>query len=327
MNMTGFQAACYGTSAVSHRRRSAVSRTDNARATGKASQVSFSQMAATHLKLGYAYANVDLVTGQELYMNYDESSTEEDPVILAEGIDINGNSFQEKIHLNEIDVSNASIVEMTALNLHLGKKGDSVIKSHYSFALETLSSQYNLTSKMNFEQYFHSYSGKLQTAGYRQEAKVYKNELERYLFFQKSGQLNRKADGTGTLTEEQISYLKEKYDVENLTEKEYYNLLEELSEMNILSGKEVETRLARQEPPHTYMIMPAYEGGFIKDQDFGGNYLLKLQKEIDYTEFVLDMIRQGKCQAGPENALGAIRKFYEKEQEYNRKIEGIFKQL
>lgn len=190
MNLTGFQDTYYGTRTTSYRQNVA-SRTEDNRSAGKAPQASFSQMASVHLKLGYAYANVDLVTGQELYMNYDESSTDENPVILAEGIDIYGNSFQEKIHLNAIDVRNASVVEMEALNLHLGKQGDTVIKSHYSFPLETLSSQYNLTSKMNFEEYFQKYSGKLQAAGYRQDAELYKSELERYLFFQKVENLRK----------------------------------------------------------------------------------------------------------------------------------------
>ena len=124
-------------------------------------------------------------------MNYDESSTEEDPVILAEGIDIHGNAFRQKIHLNEIDVKNASLAEMTALNLHLGKQGDQAIKSHYSFPLETLSSQCNLTTKMDFEQYFQQNNKKLQSAGCRKEVELYKSELERYLFFQKGGKLRK----------------------------------------------------------------------------------------------------------------------------------------
>ena len=66
-----------------------------AQPSGKQPQRSFSQMADAQLKLGYLYYTVDLVSGQELYMNYDESSTEEDPVILAEGIDIHGNAFRK----------------------------------------------------------------------------------------------------------------------------------------------------------------------------------------------------------------------------------------
>lgn len=181
--MTELQNTNYG--------RGAVYLAKPAQPSGKQPQRSFSQMADARLKLGYLYYTVDLVSGQELYMNYDESSTEEDPVILAEGIDIHGNAFRQKIRLNEIDVKNASLAEMTALNLHLGKQGDQAIKSHYSFPLETLSSQCNLTDKMDFEQYFQQNNKKLQSAGFRKEVELYKSELERYLFFQKGGKLRK----------------------------------------------------------------------------------------------------------------------------------------
>ena len=57
---------------------------------------------------------------------YDESSTDEDPVILVWGQDSKGNKFEKKIHVNDIDPKNASTVEIEALNAHLGEQGKSL---------------------------------------------------------------------------------------------------------------------------------------------------------------------------------------------------------
>ena len=57
------------------------------------------------------------------------------------------------------------------------------------------------------------------------------------------------------------------------------------------------------------------------------NYLKKLQKELDETEVLLSMLKAGKCSVSPETTLGAVRAFYEKEQEYNKKMVDIFQQL
>ncbi len=362
--MTGFQNTNYGARTNRSYQSANLSR-NNTQLSGKETQVSFSRQAVAHLKLGYLYADVNLVNGQELYMNYDESSTEDDPVMLAEGIDIHGNAFQTKIHLNEIDVKHASLVEMTALNVHLAEQGDQDVKNHVSFPLLTSSSQYDITQKRDFEQFFSDVTRKYQAAGFNKEASLYKEEMERYLFFQNTGRFRVKtedehvlfqpekektgifsnktlaelagyklgheidweSDGTGILTEEQIQYLKGKYDVEDLTEADYYNLLAELTEMNVLSGKDVERQFVRQ-APCIAMVTPAYRDlGMDEDVASAGNYLKKLQKELDETEVLLSMLKAGKCSVSPETTLGAVRAFYEKEQEYNKKMVDIFQQL
>lgn len=364
MNMTGFQNTNYGTR-TNRSYQSCNSTKSNTQMSGRSSQASFSKQADAHLKLGYLYYKVDLVSGQELYMNYDESSTEDDPVMLAEGIDIHGNTFQTKIHLNEIDVNHASLVEMTALNVHLGKQGDQAVKDHFSFPLETLSNRCNLTEKMDFEQYFSDITSKFQTAGISEKVNLYKNELERYLFFQNAGRLRVKnedehvlfqtkknktgvfsektlaelagykldheidweSDGTGALTENQIEDLKGKYNVEDLTETDYYNLLAELTEMNVLSGEDVKKQFVRQMPPCMAMVTPAREIKPDMDGIFSGNYLERLKKELEETEFILSMLKAGKCSVSPENSLGAVRAFYEKELEYKKKMAEVFEQL
>lgn len=57
--------------------------------------------------------------------------------------------------------------------------------------------------------------------------------------------INWNADGTSELTEDQIQYLREKYDVENMSKSDFYNLLAELSDMNVISHKDVENQFLR----------------------------------------------------------------------------------
>lgn len=61
--------------------------------------------------------------GHYLAINYAEQSTEEDPILIAEGMDYDGREFKKEIHLNDIDPSNASYVEMAALKAHLKLPG------------------------------------------------------------------------------------------------------------------------------------------------------------------------------------------------------------
>ncbi len=52
---------------------------------------------------------------------YADESTEENPCMIAEGIDEKGKAFRKKIFINDIDPRNATYVEMTALECHLNK--------------------------------------------------------------------------------------------------------------------------------------------------------------------------------------------------------------
>ena len=59
-------------------------------------------------------------TGLSFYLKYAENSTEEDPIVVAKGIDENGDEFEQTIHINKINPKCATYVEMHALEAHLG---------------------------------------------------------------------------------------------------------------------------------------------------------------------------------------------------------------
>lgn len=59
-------------------------------------------------------------SGLSFYIKYAEGSTEEDPTVIAKGVDENGMEFEQIIHINKINPRNATLVEMRALEAHLG---------------------------------------------------------------------------------------------------------------------------------------------------------------------------------------------------------------
>lgn len=135
------------------------------------------------LKMGYLHSGFSPVSGQELHMKYDESSTDDDPVMYVEGKDIRGKSFIQKIHLNDVDAEHATPAEMTALRVHLAQQGDKSVKMSSGIPLMSLGSHHDVNTAMNFKQYYENWASNLQNAGFKQNASIYMSELERYLFY------------------------------------------------------------------------------------------------------------------------------------------------
>ena len=61
-------------------------------------------------------------TGLSFYIKYAEGSTEDDPTVIAKGIDENGDEFEQTIHINKVNPKSATVVEMRALEAHIGVK-------------------------------------------------------------------------------------------------------------------------------------------------------------------------------------------------------------
>ena len=61
-------------------------------------------------------------TGLSYYLKYAENSTEDDPIVIAKGVDENGNEFEKTMHINKINPKCATVVEMRALEAHTGVK-------------------------------------------------------------------------------------------------------------------------------------------------------------------------------------------------------------
>ena len=138
------------------------------------------------LKMGYLHSEFSPVSGQELHMKYDESSTDDDPVMYVEGKDIHGKSFTQKIHLNDVNAENATPAEMTALRVHLAQQGDKSVKASSGIPLMALGSHQDVNASMDFKQYYENWASNLENAGLKQNAGIYMSELERYLFYHRT---------------------------------------------------------------------------------------------------------------------------------------------
>ena len=138
------------------------------------------------LKMGYLHSEFSPVSGQELHMKYDESSTDEDPVMYVEGRDMRGNTFTRKIHLKDVDAENATPAEMTALRVHLAQQGDKQVALSSAIPLKALSSHQDVNTAMDFKQYYEDWASSLEGAGFKNNADLYINELERYLFYHRT---------------------------------------------------------------------------------------------------------------------------------------------
>ena len=57
--------------------------------------------------------------GLSFYIKYSDESTDSNPIVVAKGVDENGKEFEQKIAINDINPSNASLVEMRALESHI----------------------------------------------------------------------------------------------------------------------------------------------------------------------------------------------------------------
>lgn len=90
-----------------------------------AQQINQSVSTAPHTSIVYMKTDDMLYsggngTGLSFYIKYAENSTEENPTVIAKGVDENGKEFEQTIHINEINPQNATVVEMHALESYMG---------------------------------------------------------------------------------------------------------------------------------------------------------------------------------------------------------------
>ena len=115
MNINGISAGYYQTEYTNNK-------------TAKATGTSFSNQLNSIAGKGHTvYMKTDDMlysggngTGLSFYLKYAENSTEDDPIVIAKGIDENGEEFEQTIHINKINAKCATYVEMHALEAHLG---------------------------------------------------------------------------------------------------------------------------------------------------------------------------------------------------------------
>lgn len=127
-------------------------------------------------------------TGLSFYIKYAKNSTEDDPTVIAKGVDENGDEFERIIHINQINPEYATIVEMRALEAHTG------VEKQYGFTslpLETGSMKLN--DRRNFMDMFADVISDMKLLRQRKTADYYRYSMQVYWDF-----MNKKLDNRST---------------------------------------------------------------------------------------------------------------------------------
>ncbi|MDE6846977.1 MAG: hypothetical protein K2J99_14615 [Lachnospiraceae bacterium] len=82
-------------------------------------------------------------TGESANVYKADDYSENNPVYLVKGIDINGNEYEQTVNVSKVNPNHCSYTEMLALNAHTGNKSDSNFLSMSIMKDKTNSSSYH----------------------------------------------------------------------------------------------------------------------------------------------------------------------------------------
>ncbi len=117
-------------------------------------------------------------TGLSFYIKYAEGSTEDDPTVIAKGVDENGDEFEQTIHINKINPRNASLVEMTALESYMG-----VDKNGGLTSLPPGTGMMGLNDRTNFMDMFQKQISDMNLLSQKKAAAYYQYSMQAYWDF------------------------------------------------------------------------------------------------------------------------------------------------
>lgn len=121
-------------------------------------------------------------TGLSFYIKYAENSTEDDPTVVAKGVDENGKEFEQTIHINKINPRAATIVEMRALEAYTG------VEKQYGFtSLPLETGSMGLRDRRDFMNMFKKTISDMNLLSQRNSAAYYQYSMQAYWNF-----MNRK---------------------------------------------------------------------------------------------------------------------------------------
>jgi hypothetical protein len=117
-------------------------------------------------------------TGLSFYIKYAEGSTEDDPTVIAKGVDENGDEFEQTIHINKINPRNASLVEMTALESYMG-----VDKNGGLTSLPPETGMMGLSDRTDFMDMFQKQISDMKLLSQKRTAAYYQYSMQAYWDF------------------------------------------------------------------------------------------------------------------------------------------------
>ena len=158
-------------------------------AAGKSFAAQMNNVAGTKPHTSIVYMKTDDMlysggngTGLSFYIKYAADSTEDDPTVIAKGVDENGNEFERTIHINKINPKCATLVEMRALEAHLG-----VDKNGGLSSLPPETGEMGLHDRADFMDMFQKQISDMRLLGQQKLAAYYQYSMQAYWNF-----MNRK---------------------------------------------------------------------------------------------------------------------------------------
>lgn len=158
-------------------------------AAGKSFAAQMNNVAGTKLHTSIVYMKTDDMlysggngTGLSFYIKYAADSTEDDPTVIAKGVDENGDEFERTIHINKINPKCATLVEMRALEAHLG-----VDKNGGLSSLPPETGEMGLHDRADFMDMFQKQISDMRLLGQQKLAAYYQYSMQAYWNF-----MNRK---------------------------------------------------------------------------------------------------------------------------------------
>ncbi|MDE7272241.1 MAG: hypothetical protein K2N95_04140 [Lachnospiraceae bacterium] len=119
MGINGISAAGYPITGYRKARQARKSGTETAFAESLNNTAAAPQSYTVYMKTDDMLYSGGNGTGLSFYIKYAENTTDEDPTVVAKGVDENGKKFEQTIHINDINPQHASVVEMHALESYL----------------------------------------------------------------------------------------------------------------------------------------------------------------------------------------------------------------
>lgn len=154
-------------------------------ATGKNFTEQMGKAASAKPRVYTVYAKTDDMlysggngTGLSFYIKYAKDSTEEDPTVIAKGVDENGEEFEQTIHINDINPNCATIVEMRALEAYTG-----VEKQNGFTSLPMETGSMGLNDRRNFMDMFQKQIRDMTVLNQKYAVEYYRYSMESYWDF------------------------------------------------------------------------------------------------------------------------------------------------
>ena len=117
-------------------------------------------------------------SGLSFYIKYAEGSTEDDPTVIAKGVDENGDEFEQTIHINKINPKSATIVEMRALEAYTG-----VEKQNGFSSLPMGTGNMGLNDRRDFMDMFKNAISDMKLLSQKKAAAYYQYSMQAYWDF------------------------------------------------------------------------------------------------------------------------------------------------